>query len=109
MTAHHRRDERDERMEALASAERRRLLFELKSESPVENVLDLRDSGNVESASTEFRMKMQHVHLPKLDQYGYVDWDPETETVERGPAFEEIEPVLEMLDRHRDKLGQLTE
>ncbi len=31
-----------------------------------------------------------HVHLPKLDDAGFVDWNREDSTVTRGLRFEEI-------------------
>jgi DNA-binding HxlR family transcriptional regulator len=42
-------------------------------------------------------LQLRHRHLPKLDDYGFVDWDPETGTLTRGPRFEEIEPFLDMV------------
>jgi hypothetical protein len=42
-------------------------------------------------------MELYHTHLPKLATEGVVEWDREVETVSRGPAFEEIEPALQLL------------
>jgi hypothetical protein len=47
-------------------------------------------------------LELRHNHLPKLDEYGLVDWDPETETLARGPRFEEVEPFLDVVDERPD-------
>ncbi|WP_254532280.1 hypothetical protein [Natrinema gelatinilyticum] len=39
-----------------------------------------------------------HNHLPKLEAYGFIRWDKNTHEVEKGPAFEHVRPLLEMLD-----------
>lgn len=51
-----------------------------------------------------FVVELHHSHLPHLDAAGFVDWDRESGTVERGPDFGEIRPLLELLDEHRDEL-----
>jgi len=48
------------------------------------------------------RLELRHNHFPKLDDCGLVDWDPEAETLSRGPRFEEIEPFLEVIDGDRE-------
>ena len=48
----------------------------------------------------DLAVPMYHVHLPKLTAAGYVEWDREAGRVRRGPAFEEIQPVLEALRDH---------
>jgi hypothetical protein len=50
------------------------------------------------------QMRMHHVHLPKLDEMGYIDWDPEADTVAKGPNFEEIRPLLTLMREHEDEL-----
>ena len=47
---------------------------------------------------------MVHVHLPKLERYGCVEWDRRTKDVAKGPNFEEIRPVLELLEAHDEEL-----
>jgi hypothetical protein len=39
-----------------------------------------------------------------LADCGLIDWDPETGTVRRGPAFGEIEPLLDVLVTSQDTL-----
>jgi hypothetical protein len=47
---------------------------------------------------------MQHVHLPKLADHGFIDWDQDTQRVTKGPQFDEIEPLLTVLSENQDVL-----
>ncbi|MDG5762097.1 transcriptional regulator, partial [Natronococcus sp. A-GB1] len=58
------------------------------------------DRENPDSFETE----LHHVHLPKLTDAGFINWDPQTETITRGPYFDEIEPLLTLIDTHQDEL-----
>lgn len=49
-------------------------------------------------------VELHHNHLPRLDSEGFVDWDDETNTVTRGPRYEEIQPVLSALQTNSDEL-----
>jgi DNA-binding transcriptional ArsR family regulator len=48
--------------------------------------------------------ELYHVHLPKLEQAGYVESDPDRRRVRPGPNFDEIEPLLDLLVEHWDEL-----
>ena len=47
---------------------------------------------------------MVHTHLPKLEDEGFIGWDREENMVRKGPRFEEIQPLLELMHNHADKL-----
>ncbi|WP_049935474.1 DUF7344 domain-containing protein [Haloplanus natans] len=49
-------------------------------------------------------LELRHNHLPKLDDYDLVDWDPSTETLTRGSRFAEVEPFLDVVDESRDDI-----
>lgn len=87
----------DDAMEALANSNRRRLLRELRNDDPpgVIPVTSLETGPGERSA-----IEMTHVHLPKLAEEDIVEWDRESGTVGRGPAFEWVMPVLDVLDDH---------
>ncbi|WP_458189837.1 DUF7344 domain-containing protein [Haladaptatus sp. NG-WS-4] len=48
--------------------------------------------------------QLRHVHLPKLADDGYIEWNPGTETIRRGPNFDDIAPLLTLMDDHEDEL-----
>jgi hypothetical protein len=90
-------DRLDRALDALAHAQRRRLLQELlEADAGASVAIDA-------AASDRSSVSMRHVHLPKLESYGFVDWDPEREVVTRGPNFDDVRAVLEALARHREE------
>lgn len=93
----------DDAFDALADRERRALLLALMESNPQADdpVTSKADGGDDE---LDLLVRMQHVHLPKLEDYGFVEWDRDAGEVTRGPRFEEIEPLLELLDDHREEL-----
>lgn len=50
------------------------------------------------------RISLVHNLLPKLNDYGVIAIDPGTGLVKQGPAFEALEPVLDLLRRHAEEL-----
>lgn len=83
--------------EALTRVERRELLFALlESDSADEARVDL-ESFVAEGDREVSSVTMHHVHLPKLEAMGFVETDRDRQYVERGPDFEEIEPLLRAL------------
>lgn len=95
----------DEAFDVLGNAHRRRLLYTLR-DGRVERLCGATrvvvDGGGNDYARLE--VELHHLHLPKLDSAGYVSWDRESGTIETGPRFEEIEPLLDLLEDHADKL-----
>lgn len=102
----------DVQLDALAHVERRRVLFALlrersgssgrrrSSESGARvEVGSLNDSGTTMSS-----VDVYHNHLPKLADPGFVSWDRENGVVATGPRFEDIEPLLALLDDNEDEL-----
>jgi len=85
----------DSVMNALTKPERRLVLLRLLDD-PVD--VDV-ESITREISDENARLQLYHVHLPKLADEGYVEWDTESETVSRGPDFAYVEPVLRMLVR----------
>ena len=91
----------DEQLEAVAHVERRRLLIALLEESPLTNVPD---ESEDDAETRTRRIGMRHNHLPRLDDYGFVQWDQGNGLVARGPEFETIRPLVASLDEQRDGL-----
>ena len=109
----------DAAFDALAAIRRRELLVglledepqpvtELSEESRVlaeanETYLRMFLEGPIEISGVEKEMvELHHVDLPKLVEHGYVDWTPGDRVVWRGPRFDELRPVLELLADERE-------
>lgn len=94
----------DRALSALANKHRRRLLVALLEHNPQN---DVPVTESVHAGEKEFevlRDEMFHIHLPKLEDAGFIRWDREAHTVSRGPQFDEIRPLLELIHDHADEL-----
>lgn len=54
---------------------------------------------------SEIRTALYHVHLPKLTETGYIEWDADIHTIRRGPNFDENAPLLQLVADHEDELA----
>jgi hypothetical protein len=91
-------------LETLASPYRRQLLVALTEHNPQD---DDRDPLNIETATAEpevLESELVHKHLPKLESRGYIEWDRESKKISRGPDWDEIGPILELIHDQRDEL-----
>ncbi|WP_248910941.1 DUF7344 domain-containing protein [Halocatena marina] len=52
----------------------------------------------------ELSLKMYHHHLPKLEKAGVIEWDRNENVVRKGPTFEELVPLLRLIDDHQEEL-----
>ena len=59
--------------------------------------LAAQQSSSIDSAWGHQELELRHAHLPKLEDENLIEWEPGTDTISRGAAFEEIEPALEAL------------
>lgn len=92
----------DDALDALADEQRRELLCALLTHNPQDARQSMVDE--TDSPALEQLLALQHVHLPKLQEYGFIDWDRDAEEISKGPNFEEIRPLLELLAAHADEL-----
>ena len=110
----------DEPFDAMADSQRRQLLAQLLVEDPqpipyLSNVSRdllqahptvLREylSGPEEvDSANKADIRTYHVHLPKLAEYEYVEWNRDAHLVTRGADFDDVRPLVETLDEHRDE------
>jgi hypothetical protein len=89
----------DNVFDALAPQPQRVVLLGLLDSSP----LDVRAeslTGAVAPSADRQRVQilLYHNHLPKLEEYGYIEWDEDVSEVARGPRFDEVRPLLEWVD-----------
>jgi hypothetical protein len=97
-------------LDALGHTYRRRLLLALSEHNPqadddAQGRADaLRAVVEGETDSEAVEVALQHGHLPKLQEYGYIEWDQETGEITKGPHWAEIAPLLELLQTHADEL-----
>lgn len=88
----------DEVLALLDDVHRRRLLVSLLSEPSVE------PAELVPGDAGELPMRLHHVHIPKLDDAGVVDWNRQRGVVTRGERFDAVEPTLTLLADNPSKL-----
>jgi len=108
----------DEAFEALADRRRRQLLVDLLHDDSLlvpqlsgasrdllaahESLLGEYLSGQREvDGADKTDVRTYHVHLPMLVEYGYVEWDRDAHLVTRGPEFDDLRPLLEVVDGRR--------
>jgi hypothetical protein len=89
-------------LDALSQIQRRTLLVALLEPTPPTVAPGV--AGETERTTFKQSAAMNHVHLPKLANYGFIEWDRENDEVSKGASFDEIRPLLELLDNHRDEL-----
>ena len=100
--------------DALADSRRRQVLVELLTDNP-QHVPELSersqeiaeaDEGLLQQhlsgspgipAGDEELLRLYYVHLPKLADYGFIEWDRDAHVVTKGPRFDEMKPLLELL------------
>jgi len=81
---------------------RRRLILRLVKQGTVEHESDVMMRG--QESETTVQIDLRHTHLPKLAEAGYIEWDQATGSISKGPRFDEIEPLLDLIERHADEL-----
>jgi len=84
-------------MDVLGDKVRRLIVLSLLDDS-TEDVVELLDR-ETEIEHTEITLR--HVHLPKLEEAGYIKLGPDRNTILPGPNFSMIEPFLRQLKEYR--------
>lgn len=93
-------------LDALRNSHRRRLLVDLMEHDPQQDVgVNVPEAIQVRRADLDdLRVELYHTHLPKLEELGYIRWERGAHEVTKGPNFDEIRPLLELIEDHRDEL-----
>lgn len=95
----------DRSFTALRHPYRRRILGLISEHNPRDE-----DEFSVDDLATEeddlelLASELYNVHLPMLVESGFIEWDEDTQTIRRGPNFDEIAPLLRLMHDHQDEL-----
>ncbi|WP_147299500.1 MULTISPECIES: hypothetical protein [unclassified Haloferax] len=93
----------DTQLAAIQHVERRLLLLTLLRAGPDSTAFDA-DHTPPGTDVRELKLQMYHVHLPKLERMGLIEPNGNWYDIRRGPRFDDIEPLLRVIDDHRKKL-----
>lgn len=82
-------------LDLLSKYERRVILRQLQTTDTIElsDIVRLDDR-----CSPRAKTELAHNHLPRLNAEGYINWDRNTGTIRRGDRFNQITPILELLE-----------
>jgi hypothetical protein len=94
----------DSMIVALSDIQRRNLLIALLDKNPQDDSPTVTFEDGSDSEVMEHLIRMHHLHLPMLENYGFIEWDRQKGEVTKGPTFDEIRPLLELLIEHEDEL-----
>lgn len=94
----------DTAFSAVGNKHRLRLLVALLEHKPHEEVQLPEGVPASETAVEQVETELYHLHLPKLEDAGYIRWERDARKMTKGPKFDEIRPLLELVDNRRDEL-----
>ena len=96
----------DTTFDILANEYRRRVLVAMLEHNPQDgDDPQIPADITIENEDLEtLRMHMRHKHLPKLEDAELIEWDRDTNTIRTGPRFDDIRPLLELMQNHADEL-----
>ena len=94
----------DDLFNALADPYCRRVLITLLEEDAKKETAIPEAIHRGETSLDRLNTEMHHLHLPKLEKLGFIDWDREAQLVTRGPKFEDVRQYLQVIYEERDKL-----
>jgi len=83
----------------ISAEPRRQLIVSLLDTQPGQSV-PLPESAamrNVPLDPEKLRLKLYHVHLPLLEENGFITWKKDPFVASRGPQFNEVEVVFDAL------------
>lgn len=96
--------------EALANPYRRQLLLALCEANPQDDddldPLNLLEEGETTNNGDIAQPSLRHVHLPKLVEMGFIEWDRELGDISKGPNWKEIAPLLRLMQNHPEELPE---
>lgn len=95
----------DRLFDVLSQAHRRHILSLVgETDRRDDEGLVLGDLVSDEDGRERRTLELVHVNLPKLEDAGYVTWDREGNAIRRGPRFDEVASVIELMQNHQESL-----
>lgn len=101
MTVPHERISIDDLLVALRNVQRRSILKSLITDSPPDDV-------EAPEVTVKNNSEMYHIHLPRLAEYGLINWDKDKNSVTKGPHFGAAKATLQCL-ANIDKISSTQE
>lgn len=88
-------------LDCMCSQHRRQIVLLLK-QGTVQTEADMmvRGGNDIE----EIEKNLTRNHLPRLEEAGYIEWNRDTGEISKGPRFDELKPLLELIENHADEL-----
>ena len=86
--------------DALASDHRRHLLVAL--ERADDRLRVPQDVPEMNDVTERLEVRLHHLHLPKLEAGGFIDWDRKSNEISPGKRFDAVRPVLTTMVHHDD-------
>ncbi|WP_449272244.1 DUF7344 domain-containing protein [Haloprofundus halophilus] len=97
----------DQQFISLSHPTRRRILITLAEDNPRDvDEFERSDFTTEDGELEQFIVTLHHNHLPQLADAGFIDWDRESNTITRGPNFEEIRPLVTLIANHQEELPE---
>lgn len=88
----------DQALGVLADRRRRKILTILRGDNPrSETEFTIREFVRETDDPEISEIELYHVHLPKLAEEGFIEWDRDTKTVRRGDSFDDVEVIMDAL------------
>lgn len=91
-------------LDLLASPYIRRLLMTLLEHSPEDEASIPEDLASSDEELDELLTQITNIHLPKMEDSGVIEWDRENNVVRKGPMFDKLRPLLELIDENPEQL-----
>ena len=95
----------DQVLANLSNPTRRSILLMLGEDNPRDT--DEFTAPDVDEDDEDLELlaaEVTYEHLPQLDRAGFIDWDRESDTITRGSNFEDMRPLITLIQNHRDEL-----
>ena len=104
MLGHARDPVTDEVLNAMADTIRRRLLFYIYEQGQDGRKLPVQGASVPDFEERNVQVALYHVHIPRLEEAGYINWNGDARTISKGPEWVQIEPLLRLIYGHMNEL-----